>query len=378
MLAARIENRLAANLVLVLSSLMFTTVTQGQGISHSDVFFAYESSRIVIGPQDDRLVIPQFMPESGFFAQSNNNPGFFSESDLQGGVGAQDVVVYNVLDDLIFWSDDEFTNPTEGTTIRILNNPGFVEDTVVGTATGPQYGEFEPLSNSIGQAVDGEFHAHVDFRLEPLAADVEPELAPAIGAYGLKLSLSTDNESIAESDPFMVVFQYGIDESTFEQALDDFQALLSMDVVPAVPGDFDTDGVLTSIDIDLLSAEVLSGENQAAFDLTGDALVDDADRRQWVEDLAGSLFGDADLDSKVEFDDFLALSTGFGQPGGWANGDFNGDGNVGFPDFLELSANFGRAGSGNLNVATATVPEPVAGGCWLLTLCLWLRRRRRH
>lgn len=377
MLVTREGKMLAVCLVVVLSTLLFSSATWGQGISHTDVFFTYSSSRIAIAAQDDRMIIPQVMPESGFFAQSNNNPGFFSETDLQGGIGAQDIIVYNVLDDLIFWTDGEFTDPTGGATIRILNNPGFVEDTVVGANTGLQRGEFVPLANSIGQAVDGEFHAHVDFRLEPLAVAVEPELAPASGAYGLKISLSTDNESIAESDPFMIVFQYGIDDLVFEQALDDFESLLSMGGVPAVPGDFDADGLLTSADVDLLSMQVLSGKHDASFDLTGDSIVDSADHRRWVEDLAGSLFGDADLDFMVEFDDFLALSSGFGQSGGWANGDFDGDGSVGFPDFLALSANFGRAGSGMQDFAIATVPEPSACGWWIIMICLWVQRRRR-
>ncbi len=53
--------------------------------------------------------------------------------------------------------------------------------------------------------------------------------------------------------------------------------------------------------------------------------------------------GDADRDVHVEFEDFLTLSTNFGQQTGqlWTDGDFTGDGAVLFEDFLWLSTNFG-------------------------------------
>lgn len=53
--------------------------------------------------------------------------------------------------------------------------------------------------------------------------------------------------------------------------------------------------------------------------------------------------GDADRNGTVDFADFLAVGTNFGQPGpfGWKDGDFNGDTNVDFADFLILSENYG-------------------------------------
>ena len=330
-----------------------TCVAYSQTIPHSDVSFTYGATQIEIDKQDGRLVIPQLMPDSGFFAQANVNPGFFSERDVGGGTGPNDIVVYNVLGDLTFWSDGEFSAPKPSTEIRIINNPRSVEDTVIGTGTGEQSGSFDPLSNSIGQSgSSGDFHAHVDFRLEPLAD--EPEDMPLPGAYGVKLSLSSDNEAVEKSEPFFVVFRFGIEEDQFVEALDDFNALL--EVSPGLLGDFDADEILTAADIDLLSAEVTAGTNITLFDITDDQLVNELDRVKWVEDLAGTFFGDADLDGSVQFSDFLALSSSFGAPGGWAEGDFDGNGTVEFPDFLRLSRDFGKGES----TATVSVPEPSA------------------
>ena len=126
-----------------------------------------------------------------------------------------------------------------------------------------------------------------------------------------------------------------------------------------VLGDFDGAGSLTAQDIDLLSMQV--GQADLAFDLDGDGSVTSADRVVWVETLADSFFGDADLNGVVEFPDFLALSSNFNNLGGWSAGDFDGSGTVRFPDFLMLSSNFGNA----RGVALAeSVPEPTTGH-WL-------------
>ena len=51
--------------------------------------------------------------------------------------------------------------------------------------------------------------------------------------------------------------------------------------------------------------------------------------------------GDATLDGRVLFEDFLVLSANFGKRDAvWQDGDFNADGTVDFADFLLLSANF--------------------------------------
>ena len=108
------------------------------------------------------------------------------------------------------------------------------------------------------------------------------------------------------------------------------------------------------------------------FDLSGDGAVDATDHLYWVEQLAETFLGDADLDGTVQFFDFLALSSHFDQQGGWAEGDFDGTGDVTFSDFLSLSANFGKGANA---VAAAAVPEPT-GVCLAMFGVLGLSRRR--
>ena len=121
---------------------------------------------------------------------------------------------------------------------------------------------------------------------------------------------------------------------------------------PLVPGDFDNNGLLDDIDIDLLSAHVREGGSEPLFDVNGDGNVDNDDRRTWIFDIFNTFPGDATLDREVNFDDFLVMANRFAEAGGWGDADFDGDGFVLFEDFLLLAGNFGE-------IATASpVPEP--------------------
>ena len=87
----------------------------------------------------------------------------------------------------------------------------------------------------------------------------------------------------------------------------------------------------------------------------------------------GILPGDADLNGRVEFADFLALSSGFGGNNAhFGTGDFDCNGAVEFADFLTLSSNFGQS------AAAAAVPEPSAQSLICLALVsLGILRRRK-
>lgn len=132
----------------------------------------------------------------------------------------------------------------------------------------------------------------------------------------------------------------------------------------ALPGDLNLNGAVDAEDIDLLSAETAKMNPRPWFDLSGDELVDEADRVLLVESLVGSSFGDADLNGKVEFFDFLALADAFGGDGGWAHGDFDGSGDIAFTDFLVLSNNFGHERVSPVGA----VPEPHGFALLLLGL----------
>lgn len=179
---------------------------------HADVEFGYDGGQIEIEPGDEGLIFEGEFPTSGLFERFTINPGFASETDEGLGIGPGDIVSYNVLDNLFFWSavTSDFADPG-ATTITIGNAIG--PDTIVGGATGV----IAP-GGVIGQAGgDGDFHAHLDFTLSAGAAS---------GAYGLLLELDTDATSIANSDPFFIVFNFGLSESVFEdQAIPAFAAI---------------------------------------------------------------------------------------------------------------------------------------------------------
>ena len=107
--------------------------------------------------------------------------------------------------------------------------------------------------------------------------------------------------------------------------------------------DLNGDQRVNADDIDLLAAEIRAGDAGAGFDLTEDGEVSVADLDYLIEDLLGTVRGDANLDRTVDVSDFLVLSSNFGIDGGWALGNFYDsvdDGSVGIEDFLDVSRNF--------------------------------------
>ena len=148
---------------------------------------------------------------------------------------------------------------------------------------------------------------------------------------------------------------------------DGFKEVLDTSLLSLL-GDFDENGELTGADYDLLK----SATDVGRFDLVADGVIDVADRNYWLEELARTVPGDADLNGEVNFADFLALSNSFGSVGGWSNGNFDGDDTVTFADFLSLSANFGTSRS-----QFANVPEPnsaAIAGCFAMAVLPLSRR----
>lgn len=171
------------------------------------------------------------------------------------------------------------------------------------------------------------------------ANEEEPELPQlvafddAIAEGVIGLVAATSPAALAEPTPVDVLF----DDLTF---------------LPSVVGDVNKNTSLDGDDIDRLSTAIEESETNLFLDFNQDMMVSELDRRVWVEELAQTFLGDADLNGAVEFTDFLVLSENFGQPGGWSDGDFDGNGEIAFSDFLALSANFGQV------AAVASVPEP--------------------
>ncbi|MCP4193038.1 MAG: PEP-CTERM sorting domain-containing protein [Planctomycetaceae bacterium] len=129
-----------------------------------------------------------------------------------------------------------------------------------------------------------------------------------------------------------------------------------------VDGDFNRNGLLDAQDIDLLSVEIRTDRQVSRFDLNSDQLVDDQDRRVWVDDLMHTYFGDSDLDGQFnsrdlvqifqagEFEDAIRLNST------WQTGDWNGDGDFTSSDFV-IAFQAGGYEKGP-RPAPLAVPEP--------------------
>jgi hypothetical protein len=187
----------------------------------------------------------------------------------------------------------------------------------------------------------------------------QTELFLQIGAAGINhLGQSTDLTSVVlggADPPLNAKTQRCLSSSSLDATM---RGVLA--------GDFDLNGLLQAADIDLLSTATRSGVLNLNFDLDQNELVNHEDRRVWVEQLFGTLFGDADLNKTVAFADFVALSGSFGGAAGWAQGDFDGDGTATFGDFVILAANFGQSAAPN-----PAVPEPAGLGLASVSL-IWL------
>jgi hypothetical protein len=140
-------------------------------------------------------------------------------------------------------------------------------------------------------------------------------------------------------------------------------------------GDFDYDGELTAHDIDLLTQVVNVGTHPFTFNLDDELtrFVNKEDQRIWVEDLAGTNFGDANLDGMVSAADLNAVGVNWLGAAGWSEGDFTGDGIVNAADLNVLGLNWQKG----VSAAASAVPEPAAATLAAMLMVTLLFGRRK-
>jgi hypothetical protein len=144
--------------------------------------------------------------------------------------------------------------------------------------------------------------------------------------------------------------------------------------VEDVPGDFNRNLRLDADDIDQLSTAIRAAEFSGIMDLVVDGRLDDADRQRWVNELAATWFGDANLDGQFSSQDLvLVLQTGeyednLAANSGWADGDWDGNSDFDSSDLVAALQDGGY--EQGPRVATAAVPEPAAAA--LIPWCVWL------
>lgn len=152
-----------------------------------------------------------------------------------------------------------------------------------------------------------------------------------------------------------------------------------------VDGDFDGNSVWDCNDVDALTAEIVSGGGDTAFDMDGDGVVDAADLAEWLviggannpNETGGNPFlaADANLDGTVDVSDFnIWNGAKFTSDPSFCSGDFNSDGSVDVSDFnIWNGLKFTSSNDG-----VAAVPEPGSFGIMLLGLLGMVSRRRRR
>jgi hypothetical protein len=146
-------------------------------------------------------------------------------------------------------------------------------------------------------------------------------------------------------------------------------------------GDFNNDGLYNCVDVDGLVGAIASGTNTASFDLTGDGLVNTADRDAWLLE-AGEAnigpgraykLGDANLDGFVDGSDFgIWNANKFTSVAKWCSGDFTANGSIDGSDFGVWNANKFTSSD-----SAAFVPEPgiVCLGIGAIFVVCAMRRR---
>ncbi|WP_236254555.1 hypothetical protein [Mucisphaera calidilacus] len=151
----------------------------------------------------------------------------------------------------------------------------------------------------------------------------------------------------------------------------DEYALFSVDLTQlsnTLAGDFNDDGVIDEIDIDLLVSAITT-QAGAGYDLDGSGSVDQGDLSYLVESVLETHFGDANLDGSVDLLDLSLLASHFSDEAGWAGGNGNTDQIVDLLDLSLLASNFGQSNN--------VIPEPAVLSVCTLAALVTIRRRRQ-
>lgn len=226
---------------------------------------------------------------------------------------------------------------------------------------------------------------YLETRFEPMTIDLsdEPIPAPGSGTGTLVVSSAALAAEVAWYDVILEL-PLNFSETVYEDELVSagisgtgrFRAEGRFSRRVPILGDVNGDGLVTAADIDVLYDHVPSTE--PAYDVNGDGVVSQADVDALVRGVLGSEYGDANLDGRVDFLDYLAFKCNVagGGPAGWLDCDFDGDDDVDGLDFDLLEGGFGFSAPGGATAAPGAVPEPAALSLLALGACLSLRKKR--
>lgn len=148
----------------------------------------------------------------------------------------------------------------------------------------------------------------------------------------------------------------------------------------SVPGDFNNDGELTVIDIDLLTEASGAGSTDLKFDVNNDQLVNGDDVKFWAKQLKKTWIGDADVNMEFNSADFVQVFGAgkyeTGQQAVWSEGDWDGSGKFDSTDFVAAFSDGGYEQGAPQNAVSA-VPEPSTTFLLLLAAMSLIARSAR-
>lgn len=172
----------------------------------------------------------------------------------------------------------------------------------------------------------------------------------------------------------------------FTRAITSEEVEILFDLVEPVTCDFNGDGFCDTVDLDDLGTEIIAGNHNSEFDLTGEGLVNLSDQVIWLDIAAANngfaepyLDGDADLDGAVIVGDLNVVGTNWQSSSDinpWTHGDFNADGMTEVADLNLLALNWQDQIAAAASDAEA-VPEPSAVALLLLAALAGLYVGRR-
>jgi hypothetical protein len=151
-------------------------------------------------------------------------------------------------------------------------------------------------------------------------------------------------------------------------------------------GDFNSNGILDSNDLDLLAIQQVSNAPDLAFDLTGDGAIGIADRDSWLNQYRRTWFGDFNLDDVFATSDLVqAMQSGkyrSDDVATFAEGDANGDLRFDTNDLTRILAGGGyeTATAFPAGEALRAIPEPpgiVLLALAMISICSRRSRRTR-